>query len=274
MPRALAQTGRDLGVEHEQRGDERPAVADHARLADQRAGLERGFEVGRRDVLAARGDDELLLAVDDLQVAVVVELADVAGVEPAVGVEHLGRLLGCVRGSPRNTLPPRQSTSPSSAEHAPRRPGSRGRPCRPDAERRPRHRPARLGEAVDLRERHAERAEELEDLERDRRGAGDRDLDLVEADLRRARLRAPARSAPTAPRSVVGERLAAARALPTPASRPRAPASSCSAFAGSAATAGAECRRASSPTRAAPRRRPADGSAAGTARAGPGPGTS
>ena len=46
--------------------------------------------------LPAGGDDELLLAVDDPQVALVVELADVAGVQRAVRVERLGRLLGVV----------------------------------------------------------------------------------------------------------------------------------------------------------------------------------
>ena len=48
------------------------------------ARLERGLDVRGRHVLAGRVDDQLLLAVDDLQVAVVVELADVAGVQPAV----------------------------------------------------------------------------------------------------------------------------------------------------------------------------------------------
>ena len=43
-----------------------------------------------RDVLARRGDDQLLLAVDDREEAVVVDRADVAGVEPAVGVDQVG----------------------------------------------------------------------------------------------------------------------------------------------------------------------------------------
>ena len=47
------------------------------------------LEDGRRDVLAARGDQDLLLATGDPDEAVVVELADVAGVEPAVGVDRL-----------------------------------------------------------------------------------------------------------------------------------------------------------------------------------------
>ncbi len=48
---------------------------------------------GRRDVLAARGDDEFLLAPGDREVAVLVEGADVAGVEPAVGQRLGGRRL-------------------------------------------------------------------------------------------------------------------------------------------------------------------------------------
>ena len=95
------------GIEHDQRRHERAAVADRARLADERDHLELGLEVGRADVLAAGGDDQLLLAVDDLEVAVVVELADVAGVQPAVVVERLGGLLGLVEVA-ANTLPPRQ----------------------------------------------------------------------------------------------------------------------------------------------------------------------
>ena len=42
------------------------------------------LEVRRRDVPAGRVDDQLLLPVDDLRVALVVELADIAGAEPAL----------------------------------------------------------------------------------------------------------------------------------------------------------------------------------------------
>ena len=52
--------------------------------------VERGFDLGRVDVLAA-ADDDVLQPVDDVEVAVGVEAAEVAGVEPAVG-ERLGRL--------------------------------------------------------------------------------------------------------------------------------------------------------------------------------------
>ena len=56
----------------------RALLTDGARLADERDHLERRLEVGGADVLAAGGDDQLLLAVDDLEVAVLVEFADVA----------------------------------------------------------------------------------------------------------------------------------------------------------------------------------------------------
>ena len=51
------------------------------------------LDVLRRDVLAAGGDEDVLLAVGDVEEAVVVERADVAGLEPAVTPEHgRGRL--------------------------------------------------------------------------------------------------------------------------------------------------------------------------------------
>src|SRR5207247_1843395 len=54
-------------------------------------GLERVLQVLRRDVLAAGGDDDVLLAVGERQEAVRVELAHVAGAEPPVWPEHLPR---------------------------------------------------------------------------------------------------------------------------------------------------------------------------------------
>ncbi len=84
-------------VEHDQRGVVRAPIADRDRAADQRARrLELVLDVRRRHVLAGRVDDQLLLAVDDAHVAVGVDLGDVAGVQPAVGVDRLGRALGVV----------------------------------------------------------------------------------------------------------------------------------------------------------------------------------
>ncbi len=65
--------------------------ADDRGFGDVRVLVQRGFDLGGVDVLAA-ADDDVLQAVDDVEVAVGVETAEVAGVEPAVG-ERLGRLV-------------------------------------------------------------------------------------------------------------------------------------------------------------------------------------
>src|SRR5579875_2864906 len=57
--------------------------AEHRGLADGRVLVEHLLDLARVDVVAA-ADDELLLAVDDEEVAVLVDPAHVAGVQPAV----------------------------------------------------------------------------------------------------------------------------------------------------------------------------------------------
>ncbi|AKZ55655.1 hypothetical protein SAM23877_2606 [Streptomyces ambofaciens ATCC 23877] len=85
---------RDL-VEGDERRAEVPVGAVDQDVGDVGADrLELALDLGRRDVLAAGGLDQVLLAVGDAQVAVGRELADVAGVEPAVALQHLGGLLG------------------------------------------------------------------------------------------------------------------------------------------------------------------------------------
>ncbi len=84
---------RRLRIEHQDRRAELAVVTDRRCLADQRDGLQRGLEVCRADVLATRRDDQLLLAIDDAQVTVVVELADVAREQPAID-ERRARLFG------------------------------------------------------------------------------------------------------------------------------------------------------------------------------------
>ena len=60
------------------------------------------------------------------------------------------------------------------------------------AQWRPRHRAGRLGHAVDLRQLDPDRVEPLEDLGRQRRSAGDRQLDRVEPDQPRTAANATA----------------------------------------------------------------------------------
>src|SRR6202000_283316 len=84
---------RFFGVEGDQRDEVRTTVADHDALGDQLVLADLRLEVRRGDVLAARGDDDVLFAAGDLDEAFGVDLADVAGVE-AAGDDRLGRRLG------------------------------------------------------------------------------------------------------------------------------------------------------------------------------------
>jgi hypothetical protein len=64
---------------------------DHAAGGDGRVLVERVLDLDRRDVLAAR-DDDVLGAVLELDVAVGVHDAEVAGMEPAAGEGLVGGL--------------------------------------------------------------------------------------------------------------------------------------------------------------------------------------
>jgi hypothetical protein len=62
--------------------------AEHARLGHVGMRVDLAFDLDRRDVLAA-ADDDVLLAVDDVEVSVLVKVAEVARAEPAIGGERL-----------------------------------------------------------------------------------------------------------------------------------------------------------------------------------------
>ena len=79
----------DLGVDRDQGADERLVVADHHALADQRVGPQPVLQHSGGDILATGRDDQLLLPAGDREVALVVQLADVAGAEPAVTADRL-----------------------------------------------------------------------------------------------------------------------------------------------------------------------------------------
>jgi len=55
--------------------------------------VDRRLDFLAADILAA-ADDDVLLAVDDEQIAVVVEIADIAGQEIAIGAERRGGRIG------------------------------------------------------------------------------------------------------------------------------------------------------------------------------------
>src|SRR6476646_920953 len=79
-----------VGGEDQQGDVVGPGGTDAYGVPDQRARRLQGLlDVGRRHVLPGGVDDQLLLAVDDPDVPVTVDLGDVAGAQPAVAVDRL-----------------------------------------------------------------------------------------------------------------------------------------------------------------------------------------
>src|SRR5829696_2969258 len=163
-----------LLVERDERDWVGTAVAVHHGLGDVARLLEVVLEVRGGEVLAARGDDDVLLAACDREEAVVVDLAEVAGMQPALVVEDLlGRLL--VRpvaredaGAAHEDLAVPRDRHLDALERLADGAEAEvvGPVDRPEADR--------LRHPVALHDRHARRVEELEDLLGDRRGAGRR----------------------------------------------------------------------------------------------------
>ena len=172
---------RDLRVERHQGGHEGSVVTDGRGLRHQGDQLEGRLQVGGADVLAARGDDQLLLAVDDAQVAVLVDLADVARVQPAVLVDRLGGLLRVVQVALADqTTPAADLAVREDLELHTRQRAADGAGL--DLEPLEGHGPGVLAHPVDLGERDADRAEPGDQLRRDGCGTGHRHLALVQAD--------------------------------------------------------------------------------------------
>src|SRR5215469_2450735 len=161
-----------LRVEGDQTGDERLAVTDHHALADQRVRPEPVLKYGRGDVLAARGDDELLLPPGHPQEPLFIQRPKVAGVQPALCIERLGCALRIVpvAGEDDATLEQYLSVVRNSRAHT-----GNGLAHRPDLV------PARLvyrgcgrglGHAIALEHRDSGPAEKVTEPLAERRAAG------------------------------------------------------------------------------------------------------
>ena len=74
----VGESGGRFGFERQQRNQEPFAVATHDRTANDVDAHQCFFNVLRCDVLAARGDDDVLLATDDREIAIGVERSKVA----------------------------------------------------------------------------------------------------------------------------------------------------------------------------------------------------
>ena len=73
-------------------GDELPPVTVDDRLVEQGVGCQQPFDDRWGDVLARRGDEQVLLAIGDREVPVLVDCPDVTGVKPPVDDDLGGRL--------------------------------------------------------------------------------------------------------------------------------------------------------------------------------------
>ncbi|BAS12919.1 hypothetical protein AHiyo8_12220 [Arthrobacter sp. Hiyo8] len=80
-------------VEGDQRADKGPVVADDKDLGHQRVSTDLVLQQGRYDVLAARCDDDFLLAACDLQETLFVQFADVTRAEPPVHEGFRGEVI-------------------------------------------------------------------------------------------------------------------------------------------------------------------------------------
>src|SRR5260370_11067752 len=109
----LGELGDVVLVDQDERHQVLATIADHHRVLDVGAELELVLDVRGGDILAARGDDDVLLPVQDLEIAVLPR-PDVAGVQPALPVDRRGRELGILEVAPED-VGPRVRISPSSA---------------------------------------------------------------------------------------------------------------------------------------------------------------
>ncbi|MNV62812.1 hypothetical protein D3C71_1553760 [compost metagenome] len=81
-----------LVVDHHQRADELARLGHDDAFLDEGAALHRVLDLGRREVLAARRDHDVLEAVHDLDLALLFA-HHIAGVQPAIH-DAAGRGLG------------------------------------------------------------------------------------------------------------------------------------------------------------------------------------
>ena len=78
-----------VGIERQHRHEVLTVIAVDDRFGDVATVTEGRLDVDRSDVLAARGDDQVLLAAGDGQVPIVAQGSEIAGAQPAVGRKHL-----------------------------------------------------------------------------------------------------------------------------------------------------------------------------------------
>ena len=85
-----------LCIQSDQRGDEGTLIANDDDLRDQGMATQGVFQGSGRNILSARGDNNVLCATSNADVSVAVKRTQVSGLEPAVFSEGSGSGLGIV----------------------------------------------------------------------------------------------------------------------------------------------------------------------------------
>ena len=168
-------------VDEEERHEVLALVADDHGVLDVGAELQLVLDVGRRDVLAASGDDDVLLAVHNPEIFVLPG-ADVAGVEPAFPVDRLRGELRVLEVALEDVGPAREDLAVIGQRHLD---AGHRLPDRSDAwalDAVDGDHARRLGQPVSLDERDPEGVVVLEQLRRRRRRAAHSEMGAVEAE--------------------------------------------------------------------------------------------
>src|SRR5712671_3080519 len=169
-----------LLVDHDEAGEIRPLVADHDRVRDIGREFQLVLDLRGRDVLAARGDDDVLHPVGDLHKTFVVDRADVAGVQPSPRIDGIRRFLRLVEIAHEQEIALDEDFAFRRNRHLAPRCGLADR-AELDAFRRHHGGDAAvLGLAVDLAHVEAEREIPADQIRRDRRRTGESEAAAVE----------------------------------------------------------------------------------------------
>src|SRR5690606_7518056 len=157
-------------------------VADDHRLVNEGVVLDRHLDVLRRDVLPTGGDDDVLLAAGDVEVALFVESAEVTRVQPTFGLQRLARGLLVLEVPEEYVRTPEDDLAIIGDLYLDPRQRRADAPELRSASEVERGRAAALRLAVDLLDHEIQAREERVDLLADRRRAADEGLRGVEPD--------------------------------------------------------------------------------------------
>src|ERR1700716_3709531 len=169
-----------LLIDHDEAGKVGPLVADHDGVGNIGREFQLVLDLRRRDVLAARGDDDVLHPVGDLHKTFVVDRADVAGVQPSLRIDGLRRLFRLVEIAHEQEIALDEDFAFRRNRHLAPRCGLADR-AELDAFRRHHGGDAAvLGLAVDLAHVEAEREIPADEMRRDPRRTGESEAAAVE----------------------------------------------------------------------------------------------